>query len=258
VTTKSGLQKLQKKLGVSSTGFFGPLTRSTLNSQQNCREKSISSLVHSSDERLYSFLSLRRPTRYTVALESGLLDVRWKVENMNTSDDFRFDFLENGSDRMVLGFISYSDACHAVGECSAFFKVPANTTAMKRYQVRVTNLPSNVFDSIHQQSSQVSVLSDDFYVLPPFEVGRLHIVSPFAHDVWKIGTTQRIVFTPSTDPVLSVEVRRGGVVIHTFLSPTLNSIDWTLPTTLAVGDDYTVRVIGQRSSHDSSVFSVRQ
>jgi C1A family cysteine protease len=88
------------------------------------------------------------------------------------------------------------------------------------------------------------------------------VTAPSSASSWEVGTTQAITWTKAgaLDDNARIELYKGGVKALDIIASTANdgSYDWPVPTTLAAGSDYLVRVTtaDDAYSDDSDLFAI--
>lgn len=127
--------------------------------------------------------------------------------------------------------------------------LPTTLTAGTDYTVKVTT-----------SDAAYSDFSDAFTVT--VTAPAITVTSPAAGASWSVGTTQSIAWTKAgaLAAFVKIELYKGGLKTLDIAASTENdgAYSWTLPTTLAAGSDYIVRVTTSDGAvyDDSGAFSV--
>lgn len=127
--------------------------------------------------------------------------------------------------------------------------LPTNLAAGTDYTVKVTT-----------SDAAYSDFSDAFAVT--VTAPAITVTSPAAGASWGVGTTQSIAWTKAgaLATTVKIELYKGGLKTLDIAASTENdgAFSWTLPTTLAAGSDYVIRVTTTDGAvyDDSGTFSV--
>jgi C1A family cysteine protease len=133
------------------------------------------------------------------------------------------------------------------GSCD--WAIPPSLTAGTDYLVRVTTA-----DAAYSDDSDLFAVT----VTPP----AITMTAPVAGANWAVGTLHAITWTKAgaLDANVKIELFKGGVKALAIAASTANdgSLDWTVPATLADGNDYIVRVttLDDAVSADSGAFTI--
>jgi C1A family cysteine protease/DUF971 family protein len=162
---------------------------------------------------------------------SGTLDANVKIE-----------LYKGGSKALDIATATENDGSYS-------WALPTSLTAGTDYLVRVTTA-----DSAYSDDSDLFAIT--------ITVPAITVTSPAAGANWGVGTTQAIAWTKAgaLDGYVKIELYKGGVKTLDLATSTENdgSYSWTLPTSLAAGSDYIVRVTTADGavSDDSGTFTV--
>ncbi len=127
--------------------------------------------------------------------------------------------------------------------------LPTTLTAGTDYTVKVTT-----------SDAAYSDFSDAFAVT--VTAPAITVTSPAAGASWSVGTAQSIAWTKAgaLDDTVKIELYKGGLKTLDIAAATENdgAYSWTLPTSLAAGSDYVIRVTTSDGAvyDDSGAFSV--
>jgi len=152
--------------------------------------------------------------------------------NDNIADNVKLELYKDGTYDSTINSSTPSDG-------SESWTVPTTLASGSDYQLRITSL---------SDSSLYDEADNDFSVAP-----YITITSPNGGESWQLGSTYNITWNDNIADNVKLELYKDGTYDSTISSstPSDGSESWTVPTTLASGSDYQLRIT---SLSDSSVY----
>jgi len=152
--------------------------------------------------------------------------------NDNIADNVKLELYKDGTYDSTINSSTPSDG-------SESWTVPTSLASGSDYQLRITSL---------SDSSLYDEADNDFSVTP-----YITITSPNGGESWQAGSTYNITWNDNIADNVKLELYKDGTYDSTISSstPSDGSESWTVPTTLASGSDYQLRIT---SLSDSSVY----
>ncbi len=129
------------------------------------------------------------------------------------------------------GALTQTIASSTPNDLTEGWDISATLSAGDDYQIRVTSTSNSTLDDF----SEIFVI-----VKPPF----LELVRPATGDNWETGSTQSIEWNSNATGNMRIRLYKDGAMLQTIASSTPNdsTYPWTVPESLADGDDYEVRI----------------
>ncbi|HEY9794360.1 MAG TPA: GPI anchored serine-threonine rich family protein [Leptolyngbyaceae cyanobacterium] len=159
----------------------------------------------------------------------SIYNITW---NDNIADNVKLELYKDGTYDSTISSSTASDG-------SESWTVPTSLASGSDYQLRITSLSdSSVYDDA----------DNDFSVAP-----YITITSPNGGESWQPGSTYNITWNDNIADNVKLELYKDGTYDSTISSSTASdgSESWTVPTSLASGSDYQLRIT---SLSDSSVY----
>jgi hypothetical protein len=152
--------------------------------------------------------------------------------NDNIADNVKLELYKDGTYDSTINSSTPSDG-------SESWTVPTTLASGSDYQLRITSL---------SDSSLYDEADNDFSVAP-----YITITSPNGGESWQLGSTYNITWNDNIADNVKLELYKDGTYDSTISSstPSDGSESWTVPTNLASGSDYQLRIT---SLSDSSVY----
>jgi len=125
--------------------------------------------------------------------------------------------------------------------------IPTTLVDSTQYQIKISDVANPATDD----------LSDYFEILTPVAADTITVTTPDNISVWEMGTSQSITWT-STGSIANVKIDlyENDVFEKNIVASTANdgSFDWTIPTDLANGTDYRIRIsdVSNPATYDDS------
>ncbi len=173
-------------------------------------------------------ITVRSPNGGEVWIRGTTHTITWDYTG-NPGSNVKISLLQRGNE---VGTISSSTSIGSSGKGSYTWSINPSVSTGSNFQVRI------------QSISQPTVIdtSDNSFFLTPAPSTAITITSPNGGERWIQGTTHDITWT-SNGGAYKIEVLKAGVVVQTLSSSTTNSVfSWTIPTGLATGSDYQIRL----------------
>ena len=174
--------------------------------------------------------------------------IRW-IYAGNAGASVKIELLKGGKFKSV---ITSSALIGSNGSGSYAWSIPSNLTNGGDYSIRITSV----------QDNWITDTSDNFFAITSPPPPSIMVILPNGAETWQAGTSQTIRWNYSgkTSSYVKIELLKGGVRKRTITSSVSigkngsGSYVWRVPSTLAKGGDYSIRVksTGRNTISDTS------
>ena len=179
------------------------------------------------------FLAITAPNGGEVWAAGTTQNITWQYSHNPGS--LKIELLENGN---AVQTIASSATLGTGGNGSFAWAIPANLTPQTDYRVRVTSTSDTTFTSTSAANFQITA--------PPMG---LTLTSPNGSNTLTAGVTTSITWTYTGAPgSVKLELLKAGSLVQTISSSAAvgsngsGSFSWLVPSTMALGNDYRVRI----------------
>jgi hypothetical protein len=162
--------------------------------------------------------------------------IRWNYSG-NIGQTVKVELLKNDAlDRVI----SYSTFIGSAGSGSCQWTVPAGLTPGTIYKIRVTSTTNNIYTDT----------SDNAFTITGPVAPTITVSAPAGGESWAAGSSQTIRWSYTGNPgyLVKIELLKNGALSRVITYGALigsggrGAYQWTIPSTLAAGADYKVRV----------------
>ncbi|MCS6967229.1 MAG: Ser-Thr-rich GPI-anchored membrane family protein [Cytophagales bacterium] len=167
-------------------------------------------------------ISITQPNGGQAIPKPGAYMITWTSVNLPATQNVRIELLRGNVVQSVLFNATPNDG-------SELWNVDAGLPDDHTYRIRISSVADPFVNAVS---------ADDFMI------GRvLRILSPTATSKWQRGTTQQIQWQTSLSGNFRIDLLKAGVLVSTIsLGTSVNPFSWTVPNTLADGNDYQIRL----------------